>query len=132
MLYKVFLSASQSPTSSQFVAVFTLYLLKAEMQCFYCVDKYSLNSEMKPSQFFFPCAGSELRFLQLGSWCSDIAEQRVKKQSIRPYCLFLLSSAPRKYTFQPISKESGKRHLIIVTTFKQRLNRDIAYFGGLS
>lgn len=96
----------------------------------FCVDKYLLNSEMKPPQFFFPSAGSELGFLQVRSWCSDIAEQRMKKQSIRLCCCVLLSSAPTKYTFQPISKQSGKRHLTIL--FKQSLSRDIAYFGGPS
>lgn len=123
------LSASPSSPSSQTVTVFTLYLLMAEMQWVFVwtnicwIRRWNLLS-------FFPSARSELGFLQVRSWCSDIAEQRMKKQSIRLCCCVLLSSAPTKYTFQPISKQSGKRQLIIL--FKQSLSRDIAYFGGPS
>lgn len=124
------LSFSKSPFISDCCCFYTVppYSRNA---VFYFVDKYLLNSEMKPPQFFFPCARSEPGFLQVRSWCSNIAEQRMKKQSIRSCCHFLLSSAPRKYAFQPISKVC-KRHLIIVIMFKQRLSRDIACFGGLS
>lgn len=78
--------------------------------CFYTVPPYSRNAvfllcgqifaefwdETSSVFFSFLCAWSKLGFLWLGSWCSDVAEQRVKKQSIRPCCHFLLSSAPRK------------------------------------
>lgn len=124
------LSFSKSPFTSDFFQFLHCTSLRQKCRFFILWTNICWILSWNYS-FFFSCARSELGILQVGRWCSDI-EQRMKKQSIRPCCCFLLSSSPRKSTSQCISKEYGKRHLIIVIMFKQRISRNIAHFRGLS
>lgn len=57
-----------------------------------------------------------------GSHASDL---------VASFCSPLHPENIRRMQWEPISKESGKRHLLIAMAFKQRLNRDIGGFLSL-